>query len=99
MFRQGDIFIQRVQTIPEAAIAKPHLVLAEGEVTGHRHHVEGGAAVAELYESGSDFILDVKAEQANVVHEEHGTIALPRGVYRVWRQREYTPKEIRVVRD
>jgi hypothetical protein len=34
-----------------------------------------------------------------VVHEEHRPITLTSGYYRVWRQREYSPEEIRVVRD
>jgi hypothetical protein len=32
---------------------------------------------------------------ARVVHEEHGAISLPRGWYRVVRQREYTPGAVR----
>ncbi|WP_273557165.1 hypothetical protein [Methylobacterium frigidaeris] len=38
-------------------------------------------------------------DQARVVHDEHGTIALARGVYRVWRQREYTLQRIVTVQD
>jgi hypothetical protein len=34
-----------------------------------------------------------------IIHEEHSPIPLARGFYRVWRQREYSPQEIRVVRD
>jgi hypothetical protein len=34
-----------------------------------------------------------------VIHEEHAPIPLPTGYYQVWRQREYTPQEIRIVRD
>jgi hypothetical protein len=41
----------------------------------------------------------VLADSATVTHEEHGPITLPRGTYRVWRQREYSPEAIRVVRD
>jgi hypothetical protein len=33
------------------------------------------------------------------VHEEHGAIPLPRGWYRVVRQREYTPGAVRIVAD
>ena len=43
--------------------------------------------------------LRVKACGATLIHQEHGPIRLPAGEYRVWRQREYSPKEIRIVRD
>ena len=98
MWRQGDIFITRVQTIPSGAKAQPHCVLAEGEVTGHSHRVaETGAA--RLFIHPSSLFLEVTADQATVVHDEHGPITLERGRYRVWRQREYSPEAIRIVRD
>ena len=31
--------------------------------------------------------------------KEHGPITLPRGTYRVWQQREYSPEAIRIVMD
>lgn len=36
---------------------------------------------------------------AEIVHEEHGTIALEKGNYVVIRQREYSPEELRSVAD
>ncbi len=35
--------------------------------------------------------LDVVAERARLVHQEHGSIELAHGAYFVWRQREYDP--------
>ena len=35
-------------------------------------------------------LVYVVADQARVVHEEHGPIELGKGNYRVWRQREYS---------
>jgi hypothetical protein len=40
-----------------------------------------------------------EAPQADLVHEEHNTIALAQGDYRVWQQREYSPAAIRTVVD
>ena len=40
-----------------------------------------------------------RGDSVSVVHEEHATITLSSGYYRVWRQREYSPEEIRVIRD
>lgn len=98
LYRHGDLLVQSADSIPSAARALQHLVLAEGELTGHSHRIsERGAA--ELFESGPFLYLHVVEPQATLVHQEHGPIALPQGIYRVWRQREYSPAEIRTVRD
>ncbi|MCF4126782.1 hypothetical protein [Methylobacterium sp. SyP6R] len=98
MWRQGDIFIQEIPALPQEAAERPlpHTVLAHGEITGHSHRVADPAA---LFAGENCFYLDVQAERARVVHDEHGTITLARGVYRVWRQREYTPERIVTVQD
>ncbi len=98
MWRQGDVFIAAVPSIPAGATPRPHCVLAEGEITGHSHRVEG-QRVAELYEHSGTLYLKVTAASARVIHQEHGPVTLPRGCYRVWPQREYSPEAIRVVRD
>jgi hypothetical protein len=74
------------------------LVLAEGEMTGHSHRIEDPRS-AELYETDSERYLRVVSSTATLLHEEHGPICLPQGDYRVWRQREYSPREVRLVRD
>lgn len=90
LFRQGDIYVELVSAVPAGAAKLPHLVLADGELTGHRHRIDGGAG-AVLYELHDDRFLDVRAGEVNLIHDEHGTIALERGIYRVWRQREFDP--------
>jgi len=98
MYRHGDILVAPVESIPKAARKVQHLVLAEGELTGHSHRIsEGGAAV--LFQTESEMFLDVVGRIATLVHQEHGPIELPQGKYRVWRQREYAPQEIRIIRD
>lgn len=98
MWRQGDVFIAPIPTIPADAQPRPHCVLAEGEVTGHSHRVKE-SGVARLFARAGSLFLEVTAVQATVAHEEHGPVTLPRGTYRVWQQREYSPEAIRVVRD
>ncbi|MBN2563817.1 MAG: hypothetical protein JXQ75_23125 [Phycisphaerae bacterium] len=98
MWRQGDVFIDRVQSIPRSAKVRPNLTLAEGEITGHAHRV-ADSSTATLYADEDDLYLEVTADTAVITHEEHGSVTLDRGAYRVWRQREYTPEEIRTVRD
>jgi hypothetical protein len=91
LYRQGDIFIESVAAIPAQAVKQRDLVLAEGEATGHRHRVDGDSGAADLYEHAGQLFLSVLTDDATVVHDEHDTIVLPRGKYRVWRQREYDP--------
>jgi len=98
MWRHGDVLIAVADAIPKDARALPHCVLAEGETTGHAHRIEG-AGLADLFELRGERFLHITAESARLIHEEHKPIILPRGVYRVWIQREYTPTAIVPVRD
>jgi hypothetical protein len=54
---------------------------------------------AEVLEAGEDLFLRVLADAATVIHQEHGPIMLPRGTYRIWGQREYSPEALRRVLD
>ncbi|MFH1024526.1 MAG: hypothetical protein V1809_14190 [Planctomycetota bacterium] len=96
-YRQGDVILIRVTKRPEDAKRLKHLVLAEGEVTGHSHRVAGdGAALLEA--AGGRRFLDVR-EESILVHEEHGPVTLPPGLFEVKIQREYDPERDRIVRD
>ncbi|GAA4434632.1 hypothetical protein [Bremerella cremea] len=98
LYRHGDVLVRRVAAIPEDAKKRLHLTLAEGEITGHSHRIAEPKA-AKLYELRGQRFLEVTEDQATLVHEEHGPITLSRGCYLVWQQREYSPQEIRIVRD
>lgn len=98
MWRQGDVFIDRVEQFPENLIRLKRLVLAAGDSTGHRHMIKDLKS-AELYVGGDGLYLRVTAEEATVAHPEHGPIVLPRGEYRVWKQREFTDAAPRPVYD
>jgi hypothetical protein len=98
MWRHGDVLIASIDGIPDEARLQTHTTLARGEVTGHSHRV-AEPRTAELYEMNGLLFLRVIAATATVVHQEHKPITLPRGNYRVWIQREYTPSEIRRVVD
>lgn len=98
LYRHGDVLIKNVRKVPPTKRELQHTILAHGEVTGHSHRIED-SATATLFETPDDLFLEVTAKEARVMHEEHAPILLPRGYYRVWRQREYSPTEIRTVRD
>ena len=97
-YRHGDVMVETVEAVPDDARRLQPWGLAEGELTGHSHRVaERDSAV--LWRSDRGMFLSVTGASATLVHQEHGPIVLPRGAYRVWQQREYSPREIRVVRD
>lgn len=98
MWRHGDVFIQECGKIPANATALPHCMLAKGEITGHTHRIEE-RGVANLFRAEDSLYLRVTADSAAVTHEEHAPITLPKGAYRVWIQREYSPEAIRRVLD
>ena len=104
IFRQGDVLLTRVASIPagakEANHAQDGIVLAWGEVTGHRHLVltEDKAPKARMWDAGAERYLQV-LETTALQHEEHAAIPLEPGVYKVTAQREYHPEAIRNVVD
>ena len=95
LFRHGDVLVASIKDkeLPSGARLQPHTTLAKGEITGHSHRVAEPNA-AELWQHSGLLFLKVIAEQATLIHEEHKAIVLPKGSYRVWIQREYTPAEI-----
>lgn len=97
-YRHGDVMIEQVDSLPSGLRKAKHTILAHGEITGHSHRIKEEDS-AFLYEATTSLYLHVTAEEATVVHEEHEPIRLTTGYYRVWRQREYSPEEIRVIRD
>ena len=93
MIRQGDVVLVVVDAIPGDAVVQPRedtgrVVLAYGEVTGHAHalHEPG---VTMLCAADQEAFLRVM-QPSNLVHEEHDRIAIPPGLYRVIRQREWS---------
>ena len=98
MYRHGDVIIVNAKSIPPQATRRPVAILARGEATGHCHRIEEAGA-AEVFDFEGEGYLRVTARSARLVHNEHRPINLPRGIYRFWMQREYTPKEIRRVVD
>ncbi|MBF0594988.1 MAG: hypothetical protein HQL22_08460 [Candidatus Omnitrophica bacterium] len=94
MKRQGDVLIVMIGAIPKGATKRKSRVLSEGEVTGHAHRLDGG----KVYEK--EDVLYFRAESVvHLNHEEHATLTLEPGAYRVIQQREYEPEGWRNVGD
>ncbi|NUP54111.1 MAG: hypothetical protein HOW97_43365 [Catenulispora sp.] len=110
MYRQGDVLIVPVTVaeVPEAVrvggprvrAPRERMVLALGESTGHAHAVVASNDEGDFYPAPSEsepaFLHLPRG--GRVVHEEHGTILLPEGWFRVVRQREYEPQALRSFR-
>ena len=96
MYRQGDVLLVPVDAVPGGAkdVGRENgrTVLAHGEVTGHHHSFDGDAGVALLEAPTGDRYLRV-SRAAALEHQEHTTITVPPGVFRVIRQREYDDAE------
>jgi hypothetical protein len=103
LYRQGDVLIQRVKTIPDELKRQTptdgRIILAHGEATGHHHSVD--ADCADWWKrDGDDSVQFVTVHKPTaVVHQEHNPIALSPGRYLVTRQVEYSPEAIRNVAD
>jgi hypothetical protein len=102
MYRQGDVLVVAVDAIPADATEVDRdsglVVVAYGEATGHHHAVADREAA--LYETDGELYLRVGVgDGVALSHQEHSTILLPPGDYRIARQREYAPEAPRPVHD
>ena len=111
LFAQGDLLIECVADSPPSGTIIPAApdgctVLAEGEATGHRHAIHDCVTMfrddglardipAGLYVGH----IRVEGPSARLEHDEHSVITLPKGTYRVRRQRELEPNDARLVVD
>jgi hypothetical protein len=105
IFRQGDVCLIAVAEIPAEAKKQPakgkKVILALGEATGHHHRFEflDTSHNVNLHASAAGArYVHVKAE-AQLLHEEHSTVSVPKGKYLLPSQVEYTPAELRRVAD
>ena len=105
VYAQGDILIERVDDVPVGNPVKrcldgESLVIAEGEAAGHKHRIFGHVtmyrddALARAVPQGL-YVGHLRIDSATACldHEEHASIILPQGTYRVRRQRELEPTD------
>ena|SRR5882724_2205050 len=103
-FRQGDVLIEGVPSKKiegKDATENGRIVLAHGEATGHAHEVISEDATLihpEDMKAVGELILSVRSD-AEIVHQEHATIPIKRGNYRITRQMEYSQKAPQRVAD
>jgi hypothetical protein len=91
---QGDVLLVPVKEIPTRAKFVRKDKIAFGEITGHSHHASG---VLVMKKDGQEY-LDVPKDNV-ISHEDHPTITLPKGKYKILIQKEYFPDGSRNVKD
>ncbi len=107
--RQGDVILIKMSTPAELGKKLSDnsgvVVLAYGEVTGHKHQIR--SKNVELFETKEQqdaaLALGTRILRAHtdvkLRHEEHDTVSLSKGDWLVRIQREYSPQELRNVAD
>ena len=103
MYRQGDVLLVRVISLPKAIndiTPSDRIVLAHGEVTGHAHVIAltEEKTPARYFDAGAERFLLV-LEKTALMHEEHSAVILDKGIYRQAFQVEERREEIRRVED
>lgn len=98
MIRQGDVLLVPVDSFPFEGNRRNKyvkrekngggIIVAAGEATGHHHRIQTDRV--QMYRDTGQFFVEVKnPEGAELTHEEHETLEIPPGKYRVDNQREY----------
>lgn len=83
--RQGDVLINKIDSLPKGVKKLKTRTVAYGEVTGHSHKFLEGVDIYQLQET---LFLQVHKPQP-LIHEEHNKIMLDPGFYEISNEREY----------
>jgi len=100
LYRHGDLLLKKIDTLPVGLNKLNTKILAEGEITGHKHTFSNG--MAQILQEPVSLQKYVQVEQeAELTHQEHNAIKIKEGLYVLIQEREYNPfeAEIRQVMD
>lgn len=106
-YRQGDVLLERVDSIPASAKKIKEQIISHGETSNHCHRVTDDVDVLEdgeekfLVVNESGKLEHVLVSNPKTWTGEHKPIDLPAGKYRMIQQKEYDPYErhVRNVQD
>ena len=94
IYRHGDVGITPINKLPSELAQKykgNSFVLAYGEQTGHKHllTMSPHAFVEVLENSQNQSFLKIWGGVGTLTHEEHKTITIQPGIYKINTEREY----------
>lgn len=100
--RQGDVLMLAAKQIPSDAVditpKNDRVVIKHGEATGHAHAFY--RQPVRLYETPKEERFLRVVETSYLKHEEHSTVEVPPGIYKLPSQVEWTDdQEPRAVAD
>ena len=107
LFRHGDVDGRRISKLPDAVRQIQNKTIMYGEATGHHHTFNGQVLV---YEPTTPQYIEVEGEQrqvqkyvqvledAQLTHQEHPTIQVPKGTYAILQEQEFDPLEQQIRR-
>ena len=88
IYRHGDLILKEVPHFTTGVETKTNVhVLAEGELTGHRHVLSSSIPITVINTSRHQWVaLDAPAK---LTHEEHKALIISPGIYQIMKEREY----------
>lgn len=92
-FRQGDIYITLISSLPTDVEFSNNRQLAEGDTQGSRHIIDGDC---NIYRKKSPTMLEgpyLQVKEAIITHPEHGHVSLPIGCYSITYQKNLDAEE------
>ena len=95
-YRQGDVLLIKVEE-REDLTNEISPILAEGEVSGHKHEVVGGSVVTNSWQTSRKFVRS--SGDTVLTHPEHGHLKINKGLFEFRLQREYDELTNRYVAD
>jgi hypothetical protein len=100
-YRQGDIILERIYQIPKQIInhqqqqqTQDNYIIAHGE-SGNQHRMSKHVLIFENSENKNEKerYVQVLSQDTYLVHQEHKSIHIPQGIYKIRREREYNAFE------
>jgi hypothetical protein len=86
-YQHGDVLVKSFDGILPKKSLITNIIL-KSDVTGHSHHLLNGKfSLKEGKEK--ELFLNVISKSVDLVHEEHHTINIPKGKYKITFVREY----------
>jgi hypothetical protein len=93
-YRQGDILLEKVDNVVddcEKIQDNNNNIIAHGE-SGNQHRMNQQVVIFEDRKTKERFV-QVMNQDTELVHQEHKPIQIPKGLYKIRREREYNAFE------